>query len=348
MRLGLILAFLLAFLSPAHGFDPHTFELFLQSDRGQHYTRHGLAYSFIDDPEWADATADPRFAKAFEHFKAGNFGDAARALPALAEEGHAKAQLLMGILHYQGHGVEKSFDQAMDWTQQAVEQDLLAAKVALAQIYFDIRQEELGSQMLERAAEGGDSLSQIFLAFIYQGGFYGLPLDEVKAFEWFLKAAEAGEPFAIGQVASGYYLGARRKSDGAVVKRDFIEAIRWAFAAAERNDAVGQFLIGTFYTIETQISRRPDWEKGVVWYRRAAEQGHLVAQIRLSVAYQLGEGVPRDLVTAYKWAMLAERDSPYSVRDSKLASEMTPEQIAEGEKRALEWMEERGLILVTP
>ena len=343
MRLGLILAILLALLSPAYGADNHDIELFFQSERGQYYAQHRYTESFIDDPAWVDAASDPLFAKAYEEFRAGNFGNAARLLPPLAEKGHAKAQLLLGILHYQGHGVEKSIDQAVDWIKQAVEQGLLAAQVVLSEIYVDTKQNDLAIQMLQKAAERGHSLSQIFLALYYETGVPWLPRDEAKGFEWLLKAAEAGEPFAMGQVADRYRLGVEVTLDGAAVMPDIVEAIRWAFAAAERNDPVGQYLLGDIYTYQFGSSHFTNPEKGIVWYRRAAEQGHLVAQHELAGSYRHGHGVSKDLVTAYMWAKLAGRNVLFGHHIRKLASEMTPEQVAEGEKRAREWLEQKGL-----
>lgn len=41
--------------------------------------------------------------------------------------------------------------------------------------------------------------------------------------------------------------------------------------------------------------------KAVEWYRRAAEQGHALAQFYLGLAYDLGQGVPADAVKAVEW-----------------------------------------------
>jgi len=71
-------------------------------------------------------------------------------------------------------------------------------------------------------------------------------------------------------------------------------------------------------------------------FRTAAEQGYAPAQHNLGYAYLNGQGIPQDYVEAYKWFTLAAADgNERSVRyRDKTKSHMTPEQIAEGNKRA--------------
>ena len=331
MRLGLILAVLLALLSPAQADILSDHALYLSSERGQRYDINVL----IRDPAWVDATADPRFAEAVEEFTAANYGNAAGMLSPLAHKGHAKAQLLLGILRYQGLGGRKDIATGIRWIERAAEQDLRIAQFQLLGVYLNERRDDLAIRLLRKAAEQGSAYAQINLGIYYEIGVAGLPTDEMKAFEWFLKAAEAGEPFAMGQVAFRYYLGVGVTFDGADVEPDVVEAIRWGFAAADQNDPLGQYVLGVIYTEGFMDDRWINLEKGLAWYRRAAEQGYGRAQTRLVGFYHHGYGVPKDLVTAYMWAKLADRWV------SEVASDMTPKQIAEGEKRAREWLEER-------
>ena len=62
---------------------------------------------------------------------------------------------------------------------------------------------------------------------------------------------------------------------------------------------------------QTQFERGKRYEKGdgvpkdiaqaVIWYRKAAEQGHAKAQFALGVRYGKGEGVPQDAAQAVTW-----------------------------------------------
>ena len=81
-----------------------------------------------------------------------------------------------------------------------------------------------------------------------------------------------------------------------------------------------------------------DDKEATKWFRKAAEQGHAQAQLKLGIAYMEGVGVPKDLVAAYAWWNLAayndwEKAAKY--RDV-IAMLMTPEQIAEAQKLSKE------------
>jgi len=41
------------------------------------------------------------------------------------------------------------------------------------------------------------------------------------------------------------------------------------------------------------------------WFRKAAEQGYAMVQVKLGFMYANGEGVPEDYVEAYMWWDLA-------------------------------------------
>lgn len=69
------------------------------------------------------------------------------------------------------------------------------------------------------------------------------------------------------------------------------------------------------------------------WYRLAAEQGNADAQDHLGDMYADGRGVPQDNVLAYMWFNLAHADK----RRDRVASTMTPTQIAEAQQLSREW-----------
>ena len=83
--------------------------------------------------------------------------------------------------------------------------------------------------------------------------------------------------------------------------------------------------------------------QAVAWWRKAADQGDAKAQHNLGVMYADGRGVPEDDVEAHKWHDLAARLAPpdeqevYAGFRDALAETMTPQQIAEAQKRAAEW-----------
>jgi TPR repeat protein len=44
-----------------------------------------------------------------------------------------------------------------------------------------------------------------------------------------------------------------------------------------------------------------DFIKAAEWYKKAADQGHTVAQMNLGNCYKFGEGVPKDLAKSVEY-----------------------------------------------
>ena len=87
-----------------------------------------------------------------------------------------------------------------------------------------------------------------------------------------------------------------------------------------------------------------DYAQAASWYRKAAEQGQVVAQLNLGLMYSRGEGVPQDYVRAHMWVNLAapgisDTSSRRIFVESRdlVAAKMTPAQIAEAQRMASEW-----------
>jgi hypothetical protein len=107
--------------------------------------------------------------------------------------------------------------------------------------------------------------------------------------------------------------------------------------------AEAQYNLG--FMLEMGQGTRQEYAQAVMWYRLAAEQGNAKAQLNLGHMYARGWGVPKDFVLAHMWSNLAasrfpvsdpERDKAVRNRD-RIASNMTPEQLAEAQRRAREW-----------
>jgi hypothetical protein len=73
----------------------------------------------------------------------------------------------------------------------------------------------------------------------------------------------------------------------------------------------------------------------VKWYRKASEQGYVLAQYYLGGFYANGEGVAKDLIEAY--AYWNQGTVEYARKKlAALEKQMTAEQIAAGKKRTKE------------
>jgi hypothetical protein len=77
----------------------------------------------------------------------------------------------------------------------------------------------------------------------------------------------------------------------------------WFRKAAEQGDVVAQFNLGLMYEHGQGVPQ--DYVQAVAWYRKAADQGNAEAQNNLGLMYYNGRGVPRDDVAAHRWLNLA-------------------------------------------
>ena len=89
-----------------------------------------------------------------------------------------------------------------------------------------------------------------------------------------------------------------------------------------------------------------DYDQAAKWYRAAAEQGMVAAQVSLGVFYAAGLGVGQDNIQAYKWLALGEAAAlPASDMQrlaagtkNQVATSMTPTQITTAQYEVSVWL----------
>ncbi len=84
---------------------------------------------------------------------------------------------------------------------------------------------------------------------------------------------------------------------GEGVKKDVAEAIKWFRKAADQGDVLAQYSLGMCY----HDGIKKDLVESAKWYRKAADQGNVFAQYYLGLCYYRGDGVEKDLVESAKW-----------------------------------------------
>ncbi|MBX5454466.1 MAG: sel1 repeat family protein [Acidobacteriia bacterium] len=184
------------------------------------------------------------------------------------------------------------------------------------------------ARLLRLKAEQGDAEAQFHLGGLYWLG-QGVPKDEKEAVRWFRRAAAQGNAKAQFNLGIASYLGeGTPKNDK--------EAAHWFRRAAEQGDAQAQYNLGLAYFFGRGVPK--NYKEAAHWLRRAADQGDAQAQFNLGLSYAAGAGVPQNYVFAYQWFNLAAAGNDGEVaakaareRD-ELASHMTPEQIAKGQR----------------
>jgi TPR repeat protein len=126
---------------------------------------------------------------------------------------------------------------------------------------------------------------------------------------------------------------------GLGVPQSDAEAVKWYRRAAENGHPRAQQNLGVMYEEGAGVPQ--DHVEAAAWYRAAAEQGNLFSKLNLGVLYERGTpDVPRDVVRSHMWYNLAAAQGHADagqLRDD-IATAMTPEQVAEAQRLAQEWL----------
>jgi TPR repeat protein len=123
--------------------------------------------------------------------------------------------------------------------------------------------------------------------------------------------------------------------------QDHSQSAAWYRKAAEQGDAKAQFNLGLMYRYGPGYS--PNLDRWVEAFDPAPGYARPTAQTNPAAKYKSGTGIPKDYIEAHKWMSLAaagatgENQKRFADARDSLAKVMTPEQIAEAQKRATEW-----------
>lgn len=123
---------------------------------------------------------------------------------------------------------------------------------------------------------------------------------------------------------------------------NYVLAARELTPLALRGNPKALGLLGFLY--ENGFGEPQAYTAAADFYAQGAVQGNPFAQAMLGLLYDKGHGVPQDFILAYKWLNLAaahtnghEHDTYARLRDA-IASKMSKDEIAEGQRLALHWI----------
>ena len=145
----------------------------------------------------------------------------------------------------------------------------------------------------------------------------------------------------VGTVAPRAHADALARATAAYGRGDYLRAARDLSLLAERGNPRALGLLGFMY--EHGFGAPQAYDAAADLYARGAALGNPFAQAMLGLMYDKGHGVPQDFILAYKWLNLAaaharghEREAYARFRDA-VASKMSPDEIAVGQRLALNW-----------
>lgn len=222
-----------------------------------------------------------------------------------ADQGYAPGQAGLGALYDSGDGVPKNAAEAHKWFVLAAEQGNTWAQCAIGGMYEAGRgvkkDRDAALSWFRRAADGNYAEAQYELGVAYDQGI-GVRSDQAEALKWYRLAAAGGSPLAQNNLAVSYLRGIGVPSDPAL-------AFEFSTLAVNRVALV-----------------KPEYQRRMLLTHDLAQGGLGAAQKRAAL-FQLGErcrdgdGVPQDVMLAYRWMDLSTRDEPdENLRATRLAA----------------------------
>ena len=143
---------------------------------------------------------------------------------------------------------------------------------------------------------------------------------------------------AIMALAVPVNAGPYEDGSAAAERGDYTTALKLWRPLAELGHTEAQYILAVVYSTGRGVPQ--DDAEAVKWYRKAADQGFARAQYNLGLWYTTGRGIPQDFVSAHIWFTLAAAQGSETAQRGRdfVASQMVPNQIAEAQRMAREWI----------
>lgn len=133
-------------------------------------------------------------------------------------------------------------------------------------------------QVIQTSAQRGDADAQYELGMLYQSGA-GVPRDMAQARRWLTQSASQNNSRAQYALAMFY-----RSEEGG---NDINQSLNWQRKAAQAGYAEAQYGLGLLYANGQYVTQ--DATQARIWFQKAADQGHVAANLAL---LEFGESAP--------------------------------------------------------
>ena len=114
--------------------------------------------------------------------------------------------------------------------------------------------------------------------------------------------------------------------------------------AADNGSSEAQFALGCMYQNGQGVTQ--NYLDAAKWYLKSAQAGNANGQYLIGLSLKEGSGVPKDPIESYKWIYLAAQqglDKKHIVARNQLALLLTPPVVAEGKRRANQFIMYQGV-----
>ncbi len=217
-----------------------------------------------------------------------------------AQNNHIDAMNDVGACYLFGYQVEQSTARAIEWYKRAASTGSPVAYHNLGFLcYQNSELYETAVDYFKKATELGYADSAYMLGIMYLQGL-GVEKDAAQALEQLTLSYRLGKHYACRPIGDLYFQGAF--SNG---KQEPDKALEWYLCGMEHDVLSCIEVLGDCYYhgfgVEEDLSLAYDF------YKAAAEKGSTDAAFILGTMFIRGENVKKDLRTALKWMLLAER-----------------------------------------
>jgi hypothetical protein len=124
-----------------------------------------------------NADTDSEYMQGKAIFDSGDYQLALAMLTPLAEQGHNKAQLLVGAMYEQGIGTAKDTQSAEHWYKKSALRNNADAQFLLGMLYLNSNSTKAtfnAMNWIKQAANNGDTTAQKFINKAKENGWFGI------------------------------------------------------------------------------------------------------------------------------------------------------------------------------
>lgn len=213
-----------------------------------------------------------------------------------AAKGNPDAEFYYGFLNMLAQETATGVGELAEFIEKGQEEIFLnEACILIANNYINIGDVDEAIKYYEKAAtDYGNITAQKNLGYIYW--VYDEYIDLGKSYEWYEKAANRGDVWAIECLTTICYEDVYPEDNYADL------AYEWALKGADKGNGYCMYVLSDMYMQELG----PDWMKedfnmAFEWAEKSAEAGDIYGMENLAVLYQKGWGTEKNLEKALEW-----------------------------------------------
>lgn len=278
-----------------------------------------------------------------------------------AENGNTQAMIALAELYDDDIDRNKNLEQSIYWYTQAAEHHDAQAMLELARInYYEKDSKTLAMEWylkslsqarLEKwkydgtlfrsdcsdkeawhwyikAAEQESYYVPVIIGDMYNCARKGVKQDTTAALQWYLKAAQAGNPVAQNKVGNFY-------RDGRGTTQNKEKAMQWYLQAAQQEDSDAQTNIALLYLNGEGVEK--NYQLAMKWLLSAAESGNTNAMLQIARMYGQGLGVHEDQKKAVSWLLIAAQKNCSQAQYNLAIAYANGIGIEQDDKEAIKW-----------